>query len=46
MSKDFAVKFTKAHLVTELTFEGETYKLHLQADILPYPQKCTQPHSD
>jgi hypothetical protein len=41
MSKDFAVKFTKAYLITELTSEGETYKLQMQADIQPYPQKCT-----
>lgn len=39
MSKDFAVKFTKAYLITELTSEGETYKLQMQADIHPYPQK-------
>jgi hypothetical protein len=45
MSKDFdfAVKFAKAYLITELTSEGETFKLQLQADIHPYPQKCTYP---
>ncbi len=36
----FEVRFRKAFLVTELTEDGESYKVQLHADILPYPEKC------
>jgi hypothetical protein len=39
MSSDFSVKFTRAYLATELTCEGEAYKLLLGVDVMPYPQK-------